>query len=458
MSDLIPEWSDAPKKSGSPLAPAGTLPQVPSAGNSSPGAGKRKSNWEAMLLRAPKGLPFGHEQNVIIALTHALEWDGALGFDEFQQKVTLHRPPPWDSNASFIAGKAVPEDFDVRVAAWCQGHFINTNPSIAYRAIGVVARERRYHPVKDYLGALEWDRRPQLDAWASYYLGVEDSPYARAVAARWMISAVARIYRPGVKADHVLVLEGSQGLLKSTALRVLGEPWYTDEISDLGSKDAAMQTAGIWIIEISELASMSHGQVGKIKDFLTRTTDRFRPPYGRSVVEQPRQCVFAGSVNLDQYLHDETGARRFWPLGCVRIDVKALQHDRDQLWAEAKMRYEAGNSWWLHEPGLIGDAADEQEGRRQADPWQAKIEDYTQGKPYVTVREILYSCLRVGADQYGAIDVSKWQQRDANRVAACLRALKWKREQVRDGKKREWVYVTQSDADDDSGASPVSPV
>ena len=158
---------------------------------------------------------------------------------------------------------------------------------------------------------------PRLEEWVITYLGAEDTPLNRAVGSRWMISGVARILQPGAKVDHMLILEGPQGAKKSSALKTLaGAEWFTDELAEIGSKDAAQQMRGIWVIEIAELDAISRAEVSRIKAFLSRTTDRYRPPYERYVVEMPRQCVFAGSVNPDTYLRDETGNRRFWPVRC----------------------------------------------------------------------------------------------------------------------------------------------
>ena len=178
--------------------------------------------------------------------------------------------------------------------------------------------------MKAYLQGLLWDGVERLDRWLSTYLGAEDTDYSRAVGSRWLISAVARIFQPGAKADCCLILEGPQGIRKSTALRTIAGEYFTDELADLGSKDAAMQTRGVWIIELSELDNLSHAEVARIKAFMSRTTDRFRPPYGMRLVESPRQCVFAGTVNHGTYLRDETGGRRFWPVVCGRIDVEGL--------------------------------------------------------------------------------------------------------------------------------------
>ena len=208
----------------------------------------------------------------------------------------------------------------------------------------------------------------------STYLGVEDTDYSRAVGSRWLISAVARIFQPGAKADCCLILEGLQGIRKSTALRTIAGEYFTDELADLGSKDAAMQTRGVWIIELSELDNLSHAEVARIKAFMSRATDRFRPPYGMRLVESARQCVFAGTVNHGTYLRDETGGRRFWPVVCGRIDVEGLGEVRDQLWAEAKARYQSGCPWWLDTPDLVQLASDQQEARYEGDPWE---EDWT---------------------------------------------------------------------------------
>src|SRR5262249_15117785 len=133
-----------------------------------------------------------------------------------------------------------------------------------------------------------------------------------------------------------LIFEGEQGIGKSNALRLLGGAWFTDELPDLGSKDSALQVRGRWIVELAELDALNRSEQSRIKAFLTRTVDRYRPPYGRTVQAFPRRCVFAGSVNHGEYLKDETGGRRFWPVVCEgEVFTEGLVRDRDQLFAEA---------------------------------------------------------------------------------------------------------------------------
>jgi putative DNA primase/helicase len=190
------------------------------------------------------------------------------------------------------------------------------------------------------------------------------------------------------------------------------------------------------LFEISELQSMTQGEVGKIKAFVSRTSDRFRPPYGRHLVESPRQCVFAGTVNESSYLRDETGGRRFWPIACGRIDTESLARDRDQLWAEARDRFRAGNPWWMETDYLVGEAEKEQADRYKGDPWHSVVSDWAAnrieaGFDSVSTAEILELCLEKKK--------SEWTRADEMRVGACLRVARWER--YRDRKRgMEWRY------------------
>jgi predicted P-loop ATPase len=177
-----------------------------------------------------------------------------------------------------------------------------------------------------YLTHLTWDEIPRIDQWLSTCLGADGNPeYLKAIGPRFLISAVARALRPGCKADQVLVLEGAQGIGKSTAVRVLSEPWTTDSLPDLTSKEAAIQIQGVWIVELAELTSMSRSDVEHIKAFMSRNEDRYRPHWGRSSETRPRRCVFIATTNLQGYLRDETGNRRFWPVRCRSIDLERLR-------------------------------------------------------------------------------------------------------------------------------------
>src|SRR5262249_5279943 len=222
--------------------------------------------------------------------------------------------------------------------------------------------------IKDYLGGLEWDGVKRVENFATHYLGAAALPYHRAVSRCMFIAAVARIMRPGCKADYVPILEGPQDEGKSTAIELLFTPWFSDDLAELGTKDAAMQVRVAWGIEIPELASMQRAEIERIKAFITRKVDRFRPSYGRNVIHVERQSVFIGSTNADTYLKDETGGRRFWPIKCGAIDLAAIKFDRDQLWAEAVALFDAGLPWWLTDKETVALTRHEQDARYIEDP------------------------------------------------------------------------------------------
>jgi predicted P-loop ATPase len=390
--------------------------------------------WEAELIIGKGGEPAALLINAVKALRKAPEWHGVIWLDAFRNQCTLRGRAPWMDTAG--ADTPWTDRFDALTACWLQEHGIAVSTNIAGCAVATVGAENVFHPVLDYLAGCQWDGEPRLDTWLVDHLGACDAPYCRAVGTRWLIAAIARVTAPGCKADCALILEGPQGILKSTALRTISEPWFTDEIADLGTKDSAMQVAGAWVIELPELDSIARGDVSRIKAFMSRSTDRFRPPYGHHIVEQPRQCVFAGTVNHNEYLRDETGGRRFWPVQCSRIDVAGLAGVRDQLWAEAQHRYNAGAKWWLDSQTLTQAAEIEQGGRYQADAWQPLIEEFVAKAATVSVGDILKEALFLSPE--------KWGQAEQNRVARCLRALGWKRFQVRSGPHRgNWHYRRQ---------------
>jgi predicted P-loop ATPase len=398
------------------------------------GAASNDDHWRDDLLRTRKGTPKGNIANALTGLRHALA--GIVAYDQFALRTVLRHSPPWVLPTEFKPIVVWSDYDDVRAAEWLQHRGINVTPAVAGQAAETIAKDNPFHPVREYLAGLRWDREPRLDRWMIDYLGAgkdTDWEYLLAVAAKFLISAVARVEEPGIQADCCPILEGPQGIGKSTALKILFQPWFADELADFGSKDAAMQLHGVWCVELAELDNLARSEATRSKQFISRRTDHFRPPYGRHVIDAPRQNVFAGTVNGSGYLKDETGARRFWPIACATIDIKGLGAVKDQLWAEAMARYEAGESWWMDTADLARAARLEQAARFDADVWHDKIMGYVAGRDSVTLAEVLA--------HIGIVEDRRTQS-DANRVAKTLKHEGWRRKQVREGGVQRWKYVS----------------
>jgi predicted P-loop ATPase len=220
----------------------------------------------------------------------------------------------------------------------------------------------------------------------------------------------------------MLVLEGPQGAKKSTACAILGGNWFSDNLPDVtGGKDVSQHIAGKWVIEIAEMSAMSKGETAHLKAFVTRTVEKYRPPYGRKEVSQPRQCVFIGTTNNSTYLRDETGGRRFWPVKIGNIDVKALRAERDQLFAEAVKCYVDGEKWHPDAKFEREHIYPEQDDRFEPDAWEAPIRDYLkESKPQkIYLGDIFQHALE--------IEVTSRDRAKQNRVTGILTRLKWNR-------------------------------
>lgn len=408
-------------------------------------------DWKANLIwtesRTGKQKLVSHVENVMVILSTSPEWTGRIRYDEFRGRIVL-RDPPWSEwHRPHAAESSWTDEDATRMNAWLrrEWHAYAFSPTITdvERGVEIVARANGYHPVHQYLDALEWDGTPRLRAMATTYFGAASSPYAESVARWWMTSAVARIKNPGCKADHVLILEGRQGRGKSTALEILaGAEWFSDSAIDLNSKDAFERVRGRWIVELAELDALFRVESSRAKQFFSSKRDDYRPAYARREREQLRQCVFAGTVNEGVYLKDPSGARRFWPILCQRLDLDALRRDRDQLWAEAVSCFVDGHRWWPE-----GDEArlleEEQESRTEHDEWRDRIERYlakTNAKE-IPAAELLEFAL--------GLEPRDWTRANQTRLGVIMQhGLRWPKRRQRVGAVIRWVYERRSNLDD----------
>jgi predicted P-loop ATPase len=290
-------------------------------------------------------------------------------------------------------------------------------------------------PLTHDLNGLQWDDTARLANFFPHYFGAEVTAYAQTIGHMFLVSMVARILKPGCKADYMVVLEGPQGTLKSTACSILGGPWFSDNLPDItAGKDASQHLRGKWLIEVSEMHATGKAEATLLKAFITRTHERYRPSYGRNEVIEPRQCIFVGTTNRDAYLRDETGGRRFWPITTGIINGDALARDRDQLFAEAVQLYRKGAKWWPDKNFEREHIMPQQAARYEADAWQETIGAYldkTNSK--VTVGQVAHEALGIGTPLIGTAE--------QRRIAAALEQLGWKRLKKDWQGKRWWEKV-----------------
>jgi hypothetical protein len=301
-------------------------------------------------------------------------WKNLLSYE-----VNCDRAPPSGGDAGVWG-----EGHDKHLSAWVFRQCgARVSAGLAAEAIGLVASQRERHPVREYLNGLAWDGTPRLDTWLSTCAGVKETPYTRAVGAKTLISAVARAMVPGCKVDTMLVLEGPQGARKSSLIAALvpNRAWLAEDLGAIiGDKDALQGMRGKWIIEMAEMANMRPSKNDKVKQFLSTCEDNYRPSYARNVQIFPRQAIFIGTLNPEGggYLKDPTGARRFWPVHCGKVDLDRVRAERDQLWAEAVTRHRQGEPFWLDE-ATEALAKEEQAGRQVENPWEARVIAYLEG-------------------------------------------------------------------------------
>jgi hypothetical protein len=321
-----------------------------------------RAKKQITLALDEKDVPYKSQNNVRIAL---LKLGITLRYDQFADRTLIDGLPDF--------GPTLEDAALDRIWLLMERRFrLSVSKDLTRTVVTDTARLNKFHPVRDYLAALEWDGVKRIDTWLTTYGGVEDNEYSRAVGALFLIAAVRRIRNPGCKFDEMIILEQElQGTDKSSALAALAvkDEWFSDDLPlNIEGKQVIEALRGRWIIEAGELSGMRRTDIGHLKAFLSRQVDRARMAYGRIVSEVPRQCVIAATTNDLEYLRDTTGNRRFWPVRCQRFDVAALKQDRDQLWAEAATREATGVSIRLGQE-LWPKASEQQAQRLTEDPW-----------------------------------------------------------------------------------------
>ncbi|MFT5682672.1 MAG: putative DNA primase/helicase [Myxococcota bacterium] len=329
------------------------------------------------------GRPLPSLKNLILVLGADPRWEGRLRRNVF-------------TGLSELDERLITDEAETGIALWLAEHYdFEAGEKKLHRAVLYVVSQNKYHPVQTYLSGLQWDGTKRLGGWLYRYIGTPQTGLRREIGARWMISCVARVMRPGCKVDTTLILVGAQGKKKSSAFGVLAGAWFCDSPLDFRSKDAMASLQGVWLYELGELDSLQRRESSTVKAFLSRREDRFRPAFGRNIVERKRETIFVGTTNESEFLADQTGSRRFWPVPVGEIDLDALHRDRDQLWAEAMVAFQAGQRWWLEgesEEALEGSS----EPYRQVDAWEEVIEGWIEDRNIGwSITELLTQCLEI---------------------------------------------------------------
>lgn len=338
-------------------------------------------DWTSQLRYQPRSQILENSVwNLMLILNNDPDFAN-FGYNELANRVQVTGPVPWDRPAD---NKFWRDADTAQLKALLDTRYVSFSSRNHDVCFAKVADDRRFHPIRDYLDSLPpWDGECRVESLFIRCLEADDTEYVRTVTRRLFAAAVARVYQPGIKFDCLTVIDGAQGIGKSTLLKELvGDEYYSETLSltDMDDKTGAEKLQGYWVIEIGELAGMKKADVEKVKGFLSTTDDKYRPSYGRVVESHPRQCVVIATVNGERgYLRDITGNRRFWIIKCRQKEQARkwsfTKEERDQIWAEAAALWRGGEKLYLEDTELPAAEALQREAM-ELDERQGIVEEY----------------------------------------------------------------------------------
>jgi putative DNA primase/helicase len=371
-------------------------------------------SWKGKLLTSNKGVK-KNITNLMLFLKNERELGNTIKWNELAQRAEWNGRPIEDSDL-----------IDIRLIL--ESHQFEPTTADLLPAVMRHAKENGYHPVRDYLRSLKWDGTNRLDHWLHACLGAPDTPFVRAVGRKTLIAAVARAFRPGCKVDTVLVLEGPQGIRKSTAIATLFGEDYTAESVNLFDQHNKMVMAmmGAWCVELAEFIAITKRDENQVKGMLSMRVDKVVLPYAKMASEHPRQCIFFGTINPGEsgYLTDSTGNRRYWPVPVVKADIELLADRRDQIWAEAYRAFLTDEPWWLTEAEEAL-AASQVAEREEYDVWDEILVNKFDAKREETGVPVV--SISIGAAlQLIGVPNERMDRKARDRVAHSLRRIGFK--------------------------------
>lgn len=366
------------------------------------------------LVNGKNPMPICNAANASKLLNYAPKYANKIWFDEFHQAIMT------TYNCQQSRKWTDADDLAVLYDLQSEWNMSKLSKSSAIDAIQTIAFNNRRNELKDWLLSLTWDGQHRITDFLVNAYGVEPSAYAFAVSRNWLVGLVARGISAGCKFDEMLILEGNQGTFKSTSLSILAGKYFAEAPSSIDNKDFDMALVGKWIVEFGELDQFRKAETTLIKKKLSQSVDNYRPSYGRHVLDIPRSCVFVGTTNKTEYLQDETGGRRFWPIWTNRADLEYIKENREQLFAEAVHEYRNGATWYE----VPDEAKDHQENRRERDPWEEIIELNIADQDRLLIGQAYHNLsARLIAQEILNLDPKSYTQRESRRITKCMKVL-----------------------------------
>lgn len=380
---------------------------------------EKMQRWVDLGIRVSKtGSPTVNEETVVAVCQTTKTWTGKVWFDGFFNSILMcdengnHRE--WGQKDT--SGMLYYLQHNLSLSAMTEATVV--------KGVLMYAHMHDRNELVDWVEGLKWDGVERCSDFLVDVFECDRNEYTTAASRNFWVSMIARVKRPGCQVDNMLIVEGDQGIRKTTALRAIGGKWFAEISETVGTADFLQTLHGKLLVELGELSAFSKAESAHIKSMLTRTYDRFRPPYARAPSDFPRQCIFVGTTNKKRYLRDNTGNRRFWPIEARAVNVDYIVQQRDQLFAEALSRFSRGEKWY-EMPTELTNAA--QEGRREVDAWEEVMSNYLINKTETTMVEIASEALKM--------ETSRMDSMAMRRICEILQLFGWKSENMRGSRK-----------------------
>ena len=409
------------------------------------------ATWERLQLSCLKnGQPHINLDNVYRFLSNEPLFKNYLWYDEFHEQIFTQYDPT--THRQLPKPKLWGDGDELVLLNYLQRHVGMTRMSLitVSQGVSLFAQQHIRNEPKEWLMGLSWDGTPRMDKLLILGFGAMPDVYAKMLATNWLTSMVARIMRPGCQVDSMPVLCGAQGIKKSTSLAALGGFWFAELSQKIDSLEFFRALRGKLMVEISELAGFKKTQIEEIKKMITTKQDHYRGMWGRHTEAHPRRTVFVGTTNSSNFLSDETGARRFWPIQCSKADPDWIRANREQLFAEAASRFyrwsktrDENDGWWIMPEK---ETRENQDRVRDFDEWENSIEEWLEDtnideaskkeREQVTLTDIAKGAL--------GLDRQKIGRMEQLRISKCLRILGWESHNTTREQKRVTLWRRRS--------------